>query len=122
MICAIAAYLLRLEPVTALDDEEEIAQRAGEETDSLLAGQSNAEDKREIKRERRRKVKIASQAAAEMEVGEHDERDEQHERAEENAPRQAGRNVKQRRGSRAEKNTKEKTDRNGEDPFEKIVD
>lgn len=119
-ICGIAAYLLRLEPVISMDeDDNESALNSGDEPAGLPASATyEDETPRESKRERRRRAKIASEDAEKLSPNENEERQEQHEHAEENAPRQAGRHAQRGAHAREQANAEE----NGEDSFEKIVE
>ena len=120
VICAIAAYLLRLEPVVSTEEEEdESALNPGEEPVGLPARATEEDETpRESKRERRRRARIASEDAEKLSPNESEERQEQHEQAQENAPRQAGRLVRHNAHVKQSEETKE----NGEDSFEKIVE
>ena len=120
VICAIAAYLLRLEPVVSTEEDEyESALNPGDEPAGLPASAKEEEETpRESKRERRRRAKIASEDAEKLSPNESEERQEQHEHAQENAPRQAGRLMHRSANARQHVNAEE----NGEDSFEKIVE
>ena len=116
-ICGIAAYLLRLEPVVSTDeDDDESALNSGDDLTGLpTRAIGEDETPRESKRERRRRAMIASEDADKLSPNESEERQEQHEHAQENAPRQAGRPVRRIANTKRE-------EENGEDSFEKIVE
>lgn len=120
VICAIAAYLLRLEPVVSTEEEEDESALNPEDEPAGLPARATEEEEtpRESKRERRRRAKIASEDAEKLSPNESEERQEQHEQAQENAPRQAGRLVRHNARTKQSEETKE----NGEDSFEKIVE
>ena len=120
VICAIAAYLLRLEPVVSTEEEEDESALNPADEPAGLPERATEEDEtpRESKRDRRRRAKIASEDAEKLSPNESEERQEQHEHAQENAPRQAGRLI--RRNARTKQ--LEETKKNGEDSFEKIVE
>ena len=120
VICAIAAYLLRLEPVVSTEEEEDESALNPANEPAGLPERATEEDEtpRESKRDRRRRAKIASEDAEKLSPNESEERQEQHEHTQENAPRQAGRLI--RRNARTKQ--LEETKKNGEDSFEKIVE
>ena len=119
-ICGIAAYLLRLEPVVSMEEDDyESALHAGEEPAGLPARATEEDETpRESKRERRRRAMIASEYAEKLSPNENEERQEQYEQAQENAPRQAGRLVRRSAHAKQPGDAEE----NGEDSFEKIVE
>ncbi len=118
MICGVAAYLLRLEPVTT--DEEEDLEELQQPDDNLLSQEGEeaealpeAEEKPRKWRNKRRE-RLAEKAA---ETPEEEEVEESHEQALEHAPRQVVRGKKKTHAPEDEAEQK-----NEEDAFEKIVD
>lgn len=112
MICGVAAYLLRLEPVSTEEEETEEQQEAlppeEEPQAELLAEPEQPRERRRLFRKRERAEEEAAESVDE-EVA------EQHEQAVEHAPRQVSRTKK-----RAHDEQAEETD--SENGFEKIVE
>ena len=112
MICGVAAYLLRLEPVSTEEEEAEEAQEAlppeDEPQQEQLEESVQPRERRRLFRKRERAEEEASEPVDE-EVA------EQHEQAVEHAPRQVSRTKK-----RAHDEQAEETD--SENGFEKIVE
>lgn len=115
MICGVAAYLLRLEPVASEEDYEEYEAIAEQEPPAEPEPEPEAIEE-PVKLEKRRKL-FRKRERAEEEVVEpvDEEVAEQHEQAVEHAPRQVSRTKKRAHGEQAEETDSE----NG---FEKIVE
>ena len=117
MICGVAAYLLRLEPVPATDEEEEAfsldeaAAQADHEPETQLLEQEQPRKRRKTQREREQdEEEVLAEAVSEVE--------REHEQALEHAPRQISRGKKRA----YETNTEDEAKERDEDGFEKIVE
>lgn len=116
MICAVAAYLLRLEPVTAEESEAdtlELASEAKEEPKQTPELETETEEERP--RKRKKLFKPRERIEAEAQAEEQTEAELQHEQTLLRAPRQISRGRK-----RAHDAAESKQD--NEDAFEKIVE
>ncbi|MEN6419549.1 MAG: hypothetical protein ABFC73_11590 [Clostridiaceae bacterium] len=122
MICVVSAYLLHIELITVVTNRESDAEQEedAESAEALLDERLNeeAEDEAPLTRRKKRRKRPETFAEELLEQGVPPEEEtlEEHERAVENAPRQAG-----RRRPRPEGRDDEQP-RNDEDPFDKIVD
>jgi hypothetical protein len=127
LICGIAAYLLSLEPVVAADEEDSPLNDVIEPV-GLLNSESDEAGKHISKQERRRRAKYAEEEFAAEEYADVESQEsthletielsEQHEQSEENAPRQAGRNLRQKPHMK----TGDDPEETAEGSFEKIVE
>ena len=117
-ICGIAAYLLRLEPVSAVGEDDADALSTEEQPDGMLLNEAEEETQRERKRKRRKRKEADAESSEEIAQEPDEELQELRELTHEGMPRQAGRNTRRNTRSR----DGEDSDTNGEDPFEKIVE
>lgn len=118
MICGVAAYLLRLEPVATEDEEEE--EEAAQTEDSLQdATEPQLQEAltQEQPRKRRKLFRSREQAEEEVLAQAIAEVEQEHEQALENAPRQITRGKKRMHDTAVAPEQKD-----SEDGFEKIVE
>ena len=118
VICGIAAYLLRLEPVSAVGEDDADALSTEEQPDGMLLNEAEEETQRERKRKRRKRKEADAESSEEIAQEPDEELQELRELTHEGMPRQAGRVMRKTTRSR----DGEDSDTNGEDPFEKIVE
>ena len=117
MICGVAAYLLRLEPVCAEDEEPEEEQEVLPEEEQTVEPEPllDTPEEPEQPRERRKLFRKREQIEEEAQEQVDPEVAEQHEQSVEHAPRQISR---ARRRAHAE----EQEELNSEEGFDKIVE
>ena len=117
-ICGIAAYLLRLEPISAIGEDDAEALPSAEQRDDLLFNEAEAETQRDRKRKRRKREEADAETNEEIAQELDEQLREHHPLTHEGMPRQTGRITRRNTRSR----DGEDNDANGEDPFEKIVE
>lgn len=117
-ICGIAAYLLRLEPVTTVDEDDTSIHSEGEPSDTFLLNETEGEAQRKRRSKRRNSEEADAESDDEIAPEPDEELQERRELIQEGMPRQAGRMIRRNNRSR----DGEDNDSNGEDPFEKIVE
>lgn len=117
-ICGIAAYLLRLEPVSTVDEDDTSIHSEGEPSDTFLLNETEGEAQRKRKRRRRNSEEADAESDDEIAPEPDEELQERRELIQEGMPRQAGLMIRRKNRSR----DGEDNDSNGEDPFEKIVE
>ena len=117
-ICGVAAYLLRLEPVSAVELDDTSEGAAEQQTDDFPFVEAEAESQREKKHKRRRTQELERELREELPQELDEESQDYRETISSNAPRQAGRRMRGNTHPQAG----ESGDANGEDSFEKIVE
>ena len=117
-ICGIAAYLLRLEPISTVEEDDTSIHSEEEQPDVLLLNEAEGEIQRKRKHKRRKREETNAESNDEIAPEPDEDLQERRELIQESMPRQAGRTIRRNNRSR----DGEDNDSNGEDPFEKIVD
>ena len=118
MICGVAAYLLRLEPVAAMDEDETLSLDEATAQDDAVPEAQEQQQEQEQKRKRRKSPRAREQDEEEVLAEAVAEVEHEHEQALEHAPRQVIRGKKHAYDAIPEKNKL----RQDEDGFEKIVE